>query len=39
MVEPDIPFSLTNTDPIKTKYFPKFEWPRIENPYLSFPMT
>ena len=31
--------SLTNTDPIKTKYFPKFEWPRIENPYLSFPMT
>ena len=31
--------SLTNTDPIKTKYFPKFEWPRIENPYLNFPMT
>tara|TARA_B100001287_G_scaffold62853_1_gene51064 strand:- start:9845 stop:11197 length:1353 start_codon:yes stop_codon:yes gene_type:complete len=29
--------SLTNTDPIKTKYFPKFDWPRIENPYLSFP--
>lgn len=31
--------SLTNTDPIKTKYFPKFDWPRIENPYLSFPLT
>ena len=27
------------TDPIKTKYFPKFDWPRIENPYLSFPIT
>ena len=31
--------SLTNTDPIKTKYFPKFDWPRIDNPYLSFPLT
>jgi L-lysine 6-transaminase len=31
--------SLTNTDPIKTKYFPKFDWPRIENPYLSFPIN
>tara|TARA_B100000614_G_scaffold228123_1_gene219684 strand:- start:3422 stop:4774 length:1353 start_codon:yes stop_codon:yes gene_type:complete len=31
--------SLTNTDPVKTKYFPKFEWPRIENPHLSFPLT
>ena len=31
--------SLTNTDPIKTKYFPKFEWPRIDNPYLSFPLN
>ena len=31
--------SLTNTDPIKTKYFPKFDWPRIDNPYLSFPIT
>jgi len=28
--------SLTNTtDPRKTMYFPKFDWPRIENPYLS----
>ena len=25
--------SLTNTDPIKTKYFPKFDWPRIDNPH------
>ena len=32
--------SLTNTsDPRKTMYFPKFDWPRIENPYLSFPQT
>src|SRR5690606_241085 len=28
--------SLTNTDPKKTMYFPKFEWPRIINPKLSF---
>ena len=31
--------SLTNTDPIKVKYFPKFQWPRIHNPILSFPLT
>jgi len=32
--------SLTNTsDPRKTMYFPKFEWPRIDNPKLSFPLT
>ena len=32
--------SLTNTsDPRKTMYFPKFDWPRVENPYLSFPVT
>ena len=32
--------SLTNTtDPRKTMYFPKFDWPRIENPYLKFPIT
>jgi L-lysine 6-transaminase len=31
--------SLTNTDPKKTQYFPKFDWPRIENPKLSFPVT
>jgi len=31
--------SLTNTaDPRKTKYFPKFNWPRIDNPKCSFPL-
>ncbi len=31
--------SLTNTfDPRKTKYFPKFDWPRIINPKISFPL-
>jgi len=30
--------SLTNTaDPRKTQYFPKFDWPRIDNPKLRFP--
>ncbi len=30
----------TNTaDPRKTKYFPMFNWPRIPNPKLSFPLT
>lgn len=31
--------SLTNTDPTKTNYFPKFEWPRIHNPAITFPLT
>lgn len=32
--------SLTNTsDPRKYQYFPKFNWPRITNPKLSFPLT
>ncbi len=31
--------SLTNTDPVKTDYYPKFSWPRIVNPKLSFPVT
>jgi L-lysine 6-transaminase len=31
--------SLTNTDPKKTQYFPKFDWPRVTNPKLSFPVT
>ncbi len=31
--------SLTNTDPVKTAYFPKFPWPRVENPKLRFPVT
>jgi len=31
--------SLTNTDPIKTDFFPKFRWPRVLNPKLRFPVT
>lgn len=31
--------SLTNTDPVKTDYYPKFNWPRIINPKLTFPIT
>lgn len=31
--------SLTNTDPRKTKWFPKFDWPRLAAPSLSFPVT
>jgi L-lysine 6-transaminase len=31
--------SLTNTDPVKTDYFPRFPWPRIDNPKLRFPVT
>ncbi|WP_454194054.1 L-lysine 6-transaminase [Nocardia sp. Marseille-Q1738] len=27
--------SLTNTDPVKTARFPKFDWPRIKAPYLT----
>jgi len=30
--------SLTNTDPAKTKYFPKFSWPRVPNPTITFPL-
>ncbi len=30
--------SLTNTDPNKVKYFPKFNWPRISNPKVTFPL-
>lgn len=30
--------SLTNTDVNKVKYFPKFNWPRITNPKVSFPI-
>ena len=30
--------SLTNTDPVKIKYYPKFEWPRITNPKAVFPL-
>lgn len=31
--------SLTNTDPAKTDLFPKFPWPRLENPKVRFPET
>jgi len=30
--------SLTNTDPTKTLHFPKFDWPRIPNPKITFPL-
>ncbi len=30
--------SLTNTDPAKVKYFPKFNWPRVINPKIIFPI-
>jgi len=30
--------SLTNTDPNKTLYFPKFDWPRIPSPAIRFPL-
>ncbi len=30
--------SVTNTDPVKTDFFPKFDWPRIENPKIQFPL-
>lgn len=30
--------SLTNTDPNKVMYFPKFEWPRVTNPKITFPL-
>ncbi len=30
--------SLTNTDPLKTDRFPKFDWPRISSPALRFPL-
>lgn len=30
--------SLTNTDPVKTDRFPKFDWPRIDVPAVRFPV-
>lgn len=30
--------SVTNTDPRKTLYFPKFDWPRIPSPAVRFPL-
>ncbi len=31
--------SLTNTLPDKTKWFAKFDWPRVSNPKMKFPYT
>lgn len=31
--------SLTNTLPDKTKWFAKFDWPRVSNPMIEFPLT
>jgi L-lysine 6-transaminase len=31
--------SLTNTDPTKIDYYPKFQWPRIDNPVVKFPLN
>ncbi|HEY5846939.1 MAG TPA: L-lysine 6-transaminase [Microlunatus sp.] len=31
--------SLTNTEPIKTDRFPKFDWPRIDVPAITFPLA
>lgn len=30
--------SMTNTDPNKVAYYPKFDWPRITNPKITFPI-
>jgi L-lysine 6-transaminase len=30
--------SVTNTDQLKIRDFPKFDWPRVSNPTLSFPI-
>jgi len=30
--------SLTNTDPTKVRWFPKFDWPRVLNPKITFPL-
>lgn len=30
--------SVTCTDPVKTDHFPKFDWPRIESPAITFPL-
>jgi L-lysine 6-transaminase len=31
--------SLTNTDPKKVQYFPKFDWPRVLSPAMKYPAT
>jgi len=30
--------STTNTDPTKTRDFPQFDWPRVSNPKMTFPI-
>jgi L-lysine 6-transaminase len=30
--------SVTNTEPLKVRDFPKFDWPRVSNPKITFPM-
>jgi L-lysine 6-transaminase len=30
--------SVTNTEPLKIRDFPKFDWPRVSNPKIPFPM-
>ncbi|HTX99929.1 MAG TPA: L-lysine 6-transaminase [Bacteroidota bacterium] len=30
--------SLTNTDPVKTDLYPKFSWPRVLNPKVTYPL-
>ena len=30
--------SVTNTEPLKIQDFPKFDWPRVSNPKIHFPM-
>lgn len=30
--------STTNTDPTKTRDFPQFDWPRVSNPKIEFPL-
>lgn len=31
--------SLTNTEPTKVMYYPKFNWPRVLNPKITFPLN
>jgi len=31
--------SMTNTEPVKIERFPKFRWPRIPNPAVTFPLN
>ncbi len=30
--------NVTNTDPVKTLFYPKFDWPRIPSPAVEFPL-